>query len=449
MRRGRAVNLEWRHRDRPAPDPDECRDFPQRRDFAADAAVRLHLGAAVPGRAIRDWEIANVWYFPERSLEVVYRVACGDGDERVIAVRFQRPGESDTAFEQALRAAARPEAVLHLRDWCAVGWVFPEDPKLARLGSLLSAENAAPVLSRATGLRLEPAQLNWTLLSYLPGKRCAARLRGAAAPGGFVAKIGEGAESTHTRMQALWDAPERRFGMPWPLACDPAGQMRWESFVSGERIDASARDADVETTLGRIAPALVSLHAMKPAGLAREPAARVLDRLNRKVLPRVCGAVPSVAPAAAAVAAELGRRLAALPRGAPCALHGDLHTANLLVDGTGAAFIDLDNLAEGDAAYDLAMLGTRLILGAALGQGSMDTAGRMVSALPRAYQEAGGTPIPEALYAWYIAANLAGRQSKTCVRHHAPGMSRLVPWLLAVAARTLEAGRFESAALGA
>jgi hypothetical protein len=443
------MNLEWRHRDGEPPAREECRDFPQRHDFASDGAVRAHLGAALPGGALRDWDIFNVWYFPKRSLEVVYRLTGGAGEELLVSVRFQRPGESRAAFEKARRAAADPAAVLHLRDWEAVAWVFPEDPAFGRIGSPVAAEPVCSVLSGATGLALAPERMNGTLLSYLPGKRCTARARWPGARLGFVGKLGEGAGPNHGRMLALWESRDRGFRMPQPVFCDPVAELRWESFVAGVRIEEFSSEAGFTTALARIAPGLASLHAMRLPGLGREGPERVLDRLRRKVIPRVSGAIPAVAEAARAVAAALEDGLASLPPAASCTLHGDLHTANVLVDGEAAVFIDLDNLTQGDPAYDLAMLGTRLILGALLGDAPRGSVARMVEALPEFYRSAGGVPIPDGLYAWYLAANLAGRQAKTCVRHHAPGMNSLVPRLLDIAARTLDRGRFGEALLEA
>ncbi|HET9700209.1 MAG TPA: phosphotransferase [Burkholderiales bacterium] len=442
------MNLEWGHRGSAPLPREECLDFRQRHDFASDGAVRAHLGAALPGGGIHGWEVFNVWYFPRRLLEVVYRITCAAGDDLLVSVRFQRPGHSPAAFEKAYRTAANPAAVLHLREWEAVAWVFPEDPELGRIGSPVAASPVCSVLSGATGLNLAPAQMGWTLLSYLPGKRCTVRVRWPSAPLGFVGKLGEGAGPNHGRMLALWECRGRGFGMPQPVFCDPVAELRWESFVAGSRVEEFSGEVGFATAVERIAPGLASLHAMKLPGLAREGPERVLDRLRRKVIPRVCGALPALAPAAQAVAATLEEKLAGLPPGASCTLHGDLHTANVLVDGDATMFIDLDNLTQGDPAYDLSMLATRLILGAALGGVERELAGRMVEALPQFYRSAGGVPIPDGLYAWYIAANLAGRQAKTCVRHHAPGMAVIVPWLLAVAARTLERGRFEPAVLG-
>ncbi|HEX9180492.1 MAG TPA: hypothetical protein VF859_08870, partial [Burkholderiales bacterium] len=295
------MNLEWRHRDCEPLPLQECHDFPQRNDFATDGAVRAHLCAALPGSRIRDWDIFNVWYFPKRSLEVVYQVSTGAGEDLLIAVRFQRPGGSPAAFDKAREAAANPAAVLHLPAWDAVAWVFPEDPAWGRIGSPVAAKPVCSVLSQATGLHLAPEQMTWTLLSYLPGRRCTARARWPCAPLGFVGKLGEGAGPNHGRMLALWESQGRGFGMPRPVSCDPVAELRWESFVAGSRIEEFTSEAGFAAAVSRIAPGLASLHAMKLPGLAREAPERVLDRLRRKVIPRVCGALPAVTQVAHAV----------------------------------------------------------------------------------------------------------------------------------------------------
>jgi len=88
---------------------------------------------------------------------------------------------------------------------------------------------------------------------------------------------------------------------------------------------------------------------------------------------RVRGAVPGVAEAL------LG------PAPAPAVpLHRDLHDGQVLVDGGGrVAFLDVDTLAAGEAALDLANLLVHLELAALLGAG--DDVGACAAALRDAY----------------------------------------------------------------
>ncbi|HEX9181610.1 MAG TPA: hypothetical protein VF859_14525, partial [Burkholderiales bacterium] len=46
-------------------------------------------------------------------------------------------------------------------------------------------------------------------------------------------------------------------------------------------------------------------------------------------------------------------------------------------------------------------------------------------------------------FAWYMAALLLAAQARTCIRHLAPGMQRLVPARITIARRTLAQERFD------
>ena len=149
------------------------------------------------------------------------------------------------------------------------------------------------------------------------------------------------------------------------------------------------------------------------------------------------------------VAEALARALAAsssnLPACQVATLHGDLHTANVIVDDRGPVLIDLDSLVAGDPAFDLAMLGSRIVL-SALNRGEPAAPSlRMAASLPSWYTAAGGRPIDDYVYAWYVAALLLGRQIKTCLRHSAPITGRIAPQLLALAHALLERGSVTSA----
>jgi hypothetical protein len=174
-----------------------------------------------------------------------------------------------------------------------------------------------------------------------------------------------------------------------------------------------------------------------------------LHRIERKVLPRIRGALPAIAGECETFTGELARAAAHLPPPLPMTVHGDLHTGNILLDETGLVLIDLDSLARGEPAFDLALLGTRLLLLAMLGRWGLDDTAAVLAALPRVYRDAGGDAIPERVFAWYVAALLVGRQLKTSVNHLAPGMDRLATRLLACARAVLDAGRVEAGATAA
>jgi Ser/Thr protein kinase RdoA (MazF antagonist) len=154
-----------------------------------------------------------------------------------------------------------------------------------------------------------------------------------------------------------------------------------------------------------------------------------------------------VAPALAeaeALVAELERAHGALPpEDAAGLIHGDFHIANLLAEGEHVVFLDLDSAGRGEAARDLAHFAGRLLLMALVRRESPGDAARAARELVAAYREAGGRPVADRDFAWYMSALLLGAQARTCIRHFAPGLHRLVPALLSMARRILAEGRFD------
>ena len=193
---------------------------------------------------------------------------------------------------------------------------------------------------------------------------------------------------------------------------------------------------------------LVALHRIGGPDLALLGPDRILDRIERKVLPRIDGALPALSDRARVLLRRLGAAAPALDGLAPSTMHGDLHTANVLIGGDGAVtFLDLDRLARGHVEFDLALLAGRFLL-IALNRGAdVAPVARAVAAFPDAYAAASGQRASEAVFAWYVAAHLLGRQLRTCIRHWVPGVAVLAPTLLDWAAATLAQGRFDPQAL--
>lgn len=379
--------------------------FPQIAECADGAVVRRRLAADLgvdPGPC----EVLNIWSVAGRSLRAAYRAGGA-----TLAVEFLRVGQSAARYRAALGAAVEPAAVLHLPGWGAVAWRFPEDPGGLRVADLLA---------RGQDLSAEPGEAR--LLSYLPGERCTVRI------GGVVGKIqrGAGLAESHARLRALWAMAGRRMGMPEPLAADPGLGARWERFALGRRLGDLPAGA-IAGAMAELARGLAWLHATPLPDLTPQGPEQILRRIERKVLPRVRAALPDLAAEAAGLHAALA---AAPPPARSATIHGDLHSANVLIGAGGPVFIDLDSLAAGDPAYDLALLGGRLTLAAMLRGESPPP---WLAALPAIYAGAGGAPIPAPTFAWYMAALLLGRQLKACLRSLAPRSDRLTPALLGLA----------------
>ncbi|MFM2119192.1 MAG: hypothetical protein RL722_660, partial [Pseudomonadota bacterium] len=117
-------------------------------------------------------------------------------------------------------------------------------------------------------------------------------------------------------------------------------------------------------------------------------------------------------------------------------IHGDLHTGNLLIQGSSRSdptrlhhaqvcFIDLDSLAQGHACVDLALLASRLILQALLGQASAGEVGEAIRKWPYEYAKSSGDETVTRTYPWMVSALLLARQIKTGIRHLAPDMAQI------------------------
>lgn len=437
------MNISWDHQlARPDPTAAPVAEFYQAAQFHDEQTALWHLRAALQRRGMpMRCEIANVWYVAGRSLQIIYRLRMQDAADEIVTVRFVPRGQSEACYRSALAQAANPQAVLHLPGWDGVAWIFPEDSGLPGLHAMVDTEGISRRLSRATGGEFEPQGMDWSLLSYLPGERCTLRHRYAATERAFVGKLQKGAAASHRAMGELWASPRRRFAMARPIACDEVLGARWETFVAGRRIEELLAQVGLEEILRHIVGALVGLHRTPLQGLPPHGPTQVLQRLERKVLPRIRAALPRLGPRSEAFCRDLARFAATLPERPLGTIHGDLHTANILFDDAGPVFIDLDSLADGDPACDLALLGTRLLLLGLNGGLRSEEAGQAVAALPEFYAAAGGAAIPERVFTWYLATMLVGRQIKTCIRHLAPDLERLATVLLDQARKTLARGR--------
>lgn len=429
------MNIDWRHAGSGASAELLAAEFPQSGEIFDEAAVLARFREAGVEPDAAGCRVLNVWHIPGRRLRVIYRLVDRAGDARIYSVVFCRRG----------KAAEDSDGGILLATWAARARRFPADPALPGLSQLVDGRALAARLAPLFDQPHAGDAMAWSLLSWLPGKRAAIRQDWPGQT--LVAKLHADAAASHRAMLSLWRARGRRFGMSEPLLLAPELPAHWERFVPGQRIEVRCANEPLPALLEQVMAGLVQLHASALTGLPRRGEAEVLQRLERKVLVRIGYALPGLAAASAAFAERLAAKA---PASRPTrVIHGDLHTANLLLTDAGVVFIDLDDLAYGDPAFDLALLGTRLALWAMNEGDRAAEIAAAVAALPELYARAGGGDVPVPVYAWYVAALLVGRQLKTCIRHLAPALPQLAPRLIAAARMILESGRVEAAALSA
>ena len=454
------MNVSWNHlllgdprsvgHDAPviAADP----SFYQLGEFHDQQLALSQLGVALKERGtLVRCSILNVWYIPRKSLQVIYcirlRQPANTEMDLTLNLSFYPADTSLSMYKAAVSWVSDRDSIVHVPGWNAVAWVFPADPRLVHLAAMLDAKYVIQQLRPVLGaIPPDPAPLTWKLLSYLPGERCTLMYQFGVTEHMFIGKIQRAELTRHqySSMLQLWHAPQRQFRMAQPLLVDVERGIRWEQFVGGQRFEDLFAGVALDMLIRQALEGLVNLHSLSVTQLPTNGPQQILARIGRKAMRRLWEILPALEGASGVFFDELAQKAAMLVDRPLCTIHGDFHTANILVDQDGVIMLDLDNLAQGDPAYDVALFGSRILL-LALHRGErLNEVARLIARLPAAYMAAGGAAIPDYVFAWYLAALLVGRQIKTCIRHYAPELGRLTPLLLGYASDTIQRGRFEA-----
>ncbi len=293
-------------------------------------------------------------------------------------------------------------------------WRFPDDPGLPLLATMVEPERVRALLPEPlSGHTVEEVRV----VRWQPGVsatlRCA--LAGPEGRAGVYAKLfapGEhgpeylaAVEARQRRLHA--DAPEG-LRVAEPLGLDAQRHVVWTREVVGRGL---VRDPDGAMLPTRSAELIgAALAALHTSGLSTSPV-----RPTRVVAPEEVGAearkkarkIAAVRPEHARAArrlASLASALTAHPR-VESTLHGDFHLDQLLLTEEGLVLLDLDEMATGDPALDLA----EIAVDVGLRRLPRATSAPFLDALGQAYVAAGGTPPRPAVLRGYAAAELLNR----------------------------------------
>lgn len=450
------MNLDWDHsllsekktrelfRKNVSPDP----LFPQLFDFFEQEIILNHLKRSISLRGMNGFaqaEIVNVRYLFGKHFHAVYRLLKHDSlaKEVYLVIRFFPPGQSRPYFQKTQEAARDQDSIIHLSEWDAVAFLFPEDPSLRFLHKLVDKTTLSEQWAGLSGTD----QGDWELMSYHPETRCSIRYHSEEVK--VIGKIEDSEMSLrlHQSLLDLWKSKDRRFKMAFPLGIDETCGIRWQSFVKGQRVDHLALSSGWNLLVRLLASGLANFHRMEIPSLKRYGLQDVIRRMVRKRIPRIRRTLSPLTEKIDLFSDRLLEEATHLPESPPVMIHGDLNTSNILVDEEETVFLDLDLISAGDRENDLAFISSRLILSTVQEGGNIEEVAKTIEVFIEAYSIKAGVSVSRKAFAWYLAAHLVGQQIKTCVGHRAPTLGRIAPVLLDYAVRTLEQGSFQRVAM--
>jgi Ser/Thr protein kinase RdoA (MazF antagonist) len=393
---------------------------------AVAAALAAHAGAD-GDIAIESCTCERAKYRAGESLRTVYRLRAGG--EHWLAARSVRPARARDNLRAGLSRAVpagplRP--LTHVPELGAVFYAFPNDRKIADLPLLADGAALEHVLGR-TSARSE-------LVAWAPEASATARWRDDH--GRVLAYVKVYADEQAPRIAATHAALRRaargagaaapRLG--WALVGARRRALVLEP-VDGTPLLALAGD-ERAAALERLGAALAALH-----GLAIPAVAPPFERLAPGRLATAAEVIARARPDAAGPARALAATLRAAVPGRerePVCLHGDPHPGNVVVADGEIGLVDLDHVAHGPAAADLARVLAGLTVERLLGRIEVTTEGRWADGLLGGYAEV--RPLPGARdLRWHVAASLLARQALPAVSRVRPEALAVLPTILAIA----------------
>ena len=286
-------------------------------------AVEGLLAAALEGTGERllSWRVRSVDLRPGRDSTAAYEVRLSAPHRvRVLGARTTRPGQVDV-------------------------WAFPRDPELP---GLLPATDETAVRSLLDLHGVEPGPVELHLRSYRPARRAVVEVRTPSDRLFLKVVRPQSAPGLHLRHRLVRDA-----GLPVPRSRGwrEDGVLLLEALTGGS-LRTRLREGAAPDVTG---PVVLELLGALPVGLLALP--RTPSRTDEV---RTCAAVTAAAlPAEGERCRQLADRVRATASDGAIdvPVHGDLHEAQLLLDGGRiSGLMDLDTLGPGRRADDLACL---------------------------------------------------------------------------------------------
>jgi hypothetical protein len=315
----------------------------------------------------------------------------------LLYVRGYPDGTSDWEWAD-LVASGRARGATRIRDLDLIVWVFPDDPCLATLATLLDPERIITRLPtdrvpELVGRSIAAGDVELDVVRYQPETSATVRYRVAAGRGDDpVVLYAKAFDADPTELGRLHDRlwhrsasrPELRLAPP--LGGDHDLRVLWTRGVPGAPVGAHLDPRAAVSLAREVAGNVAALHG---SGVRAPHSVRWEDCVaeGRKKAAKLAEALPRCRAAVAAIAPSDGPYEPAV--NAPATVHGDLHLGQFVDGPDGLVLVDLDSVASGDAEVDLA----ELVVDVVLRSVSIDTVDAFVSALFESYERHAQAPV--------------------------------------------------------
>lgn len=313
------------------------------------------------GRAASDAPIVSyVKHKPGQSLmigfETMLAETANSSAARGHAVRWNDPQAAIQAFDKSLTLRQAPSELgfsVELIDDHTVAWAFPNDPRLRTLRWILEPRKIKRTFAELTGGNRIRSSSTACVLSYKPQRRLVARVDlnlVSKQSRSLVVRCSSPASVAHT-LQASHLLVDQGIATPRPLGAVLDGYGAVTEFVPGTDLHLAIDEAPVAT-----ATALVDLVNRLGQIEADGPTVTWLSESRRRIAELNQLQVDRQQADAARRALELGPSRSTASVHPTRTVHGDLSLDNVIATAEGLVLIDLERVARGPAALDLATL---------------------------------------------------------------------------------------------
>ncbi len=286
------------------------------------------------------------------SMSIGYRLVMSNSQIEWIFIRACRDAGSRACFEQ--RPDPKDDAV-HLPEFDAVVWRFPDDPSLPQLRELLD-----PVRMQRH-LPWTAASVETELVKYRPGHRCALQYRLVGNPQhnpiGFAKTFSDQrGRLLQARLRQLalhcngWLA--EGVSMPRVLCYQERLNTVWFDYAPGHPLERAEDITDNPVLIERMGAALANLHSSALTEAATITPTALLKDATKKVA-KICTEHADMRPPFQHALNLLTELAARLPTPESASLHGDCHLGQWLQHRDQLMLVDFDEMICGDPALDL------------------------------------------------------------------------------------------------